>query len=101
MMFKSDQSACAVQFSPFVPGKLAVATSQNFGVVGNGRLVVLQPSQQGLQQVASFDTVDGAHTEPPQLAKAPWPLCALASRPAFEMIANARMMCFLLGARGS
>jgi peroxin-7 len=60
MMFKSDQSACSVHFSPFVPGKLAVATSQNFGVVGNGRLVVLQPSQQGLQRVATYDTVDGA-----------------------------------------
>ena len=59
-MFKADQSAFAVQFSPFVPGKLAVATSQNFGVVGNGRVSVLQAGQQGLQHTASFDTVDGA-----------------------------------------
>ena len=60
MMWRSDQSACSVKFSPFVPGKLAVATSQNFGVVGNGRVCVLQGSQAGLQQVTAFDTVDGA-----------------------------------------
>lgn len=59
-MFKGDQSACAVQFSPFTPGRLAVATSQNFGVVGNGRVSVLQQEQAGLQHVVSFDTADGA-----------------------------------------
>ena len=61
-MYKSDQGAFAVQFSPFVPGKLAVATSQNFGVVGNGRVAILQSNQAGLQHVASFDTADGAST---------------------------------------
>lgn len=59
-MFKADQSACAVQFSPFVPGKLAVATSQNFGVVGNGRLTVIQANQRVLEHIVSFDTADGA-----------------------------------------
>lgn len=58
-MYKSDQGAFAVQFSPFIPGKLAVATSQNFGVVGNGRVSILQASQGGLQHVAAFDTADG------------------------------------------
>jgi peroxin-7 len=58
-MFKSDQSACAVQFSPFVPGRLAVATSQNFGVVGNGRVTIVQQAALGLEPVVSFDTVDG------------------------------------------
>jgi peroxin-7 len=69
MMYKADQSAFAVQFSPFIPGKLAVATSQNFGVVGNGRLSVIQATQAGLDHVVSFDTVDGAsHARMPRRA---------------------------------
>ena len=31
---------CAVASSPFVPGRLAVATAANFGIVGHGRLSV-------------------------------------------------------------
>lgn len=58
-MFKSDQSCCALQFSPFVPGKVAVVTSQNFGVVGNGRVTIIQQTALGLEPVVSFDTVDG------------------------------------------
>ena len=32
----------SVRFSPFEDGRLAVATSQNYGIVGNGRQYVLQ-----------------------------------------------------------
>ena len=32
----------SVRFSPFEEGKLAVATSQNFGIIGNGKQYVLQ-----------------------------------------------------------
>lgn len=39
---KTRFSAFAVKFSPFKDGRLAVATGQNFGVVGNGRLHVFE-----------------------------------------------------------
>ena len=32
----------AVKFSPFLKGRLAVATAQNFGIIGNGRHYALQ-----------------------------------------------------------
>ena len=32
----------SVKFSPFEEDKLAVATSQNFGIIGNGKQYVLQ-----------------------------------------------------------
>ena len=31
----------SVKFSPFEEGKLAVATAQNFGIIGNGKQYVL------------------------------------------------------------
>ena len=41
MSFKTQFQACAVKFSPFEEGKLAVATAQNFGIIGNGKQVRL------------------------------------------------------------
>lgn len=60
MLYQSDQSATAVQFSPFVQGRLALSTAQNFGIVGNGRVTVLQAGQAGFSVVAAYDTADGA-----------------------------------------
>ena len=42
MYYKTDFNGYAVKFSPFHDGRLAVATSQNFGIIGNGRQYVLQ-----------------------------------------------------------
>ncbi|MEW5298498.1 MAG: hypothetical protein WDW36_001613 [Sanguina aurantia] len=57
---KTRFSAFAVKFSPFKDGRLAVATGQNFGVVGNGRLHVFEVAPNGMvQEVAGFDTNDG------------------------------------------
>ena len=42
MRFKTDFNGYAVKFSPFEDGRIAVATSQNFGIIGNGRQYVLQ-----------------------------------------------------------
>lgn len=36
----------SVKFSPFVNGRLAVASAQNFGIIGNGRCSVLEVSLQ-------------------------------------------------------
>lgn len=60
MIFKAEQSCSSVQFSPFLQGRLAVACAQNFGIVGNGKVSVLQANQAGLEHVVSFDTIDGA-----------------------------------------
>jgi peroxin-7 len=38
----------AVKYSPFVNDRLAVATSANFGLVGNGRLYILGLTANGI-----------------------------------------------------
>ncbi|ORY26493.1 WD40-repeat-containing domain protein [Naematelia encephala] len=48
----------AVAFSPFFEDRLAVASGANFGLVGNGRLHILQISPTGLNIVKWFDTQD-------------------------------------------
>jgi peroxin-7 len=40
--FKTTFNGYAAKFSPFVEGRLAVATAQNFGIIGNGRLHILE-----------------------------------------------------------
>ena len=37
MMFKLGFNGYSVKFSPYHEGRLAVATAQNFGIIGNGR----------------------------------------------------------------
>ncbi|KAH3679723.1 hypothetical protein WICMUC_000754 [Wickerhamomyces mucosus] len=53
-------SGYAVKYSPFYDNKLAVATSANYGLVGNGRLYILsiQPNGEIVNDI-SFDTQDG------------------------------------------
>lgn len=43
--FKTTFNGYAAKFSPFVENRLAVATAQNFGIIGNGRLHILEVSQ--------------------------------------------------------
>ena len=38
----------AVKYSPFVNDRLAVATSANFGLVGNGRVYILGLTANGI-----------------------------------------------------
>ncbi len=40
--FRTAFNGYAVKFSPFEEGRIAVATAQNFGIIGNGRQYVLQ-----------------------------------------------------------
>lgn len=49
----------ALAFSPFFDSHLAVSSSANFGLVGNGRLHVLALAPGELRQLKSFDTQDG------------------------------------------
>ncbi len=39
----------AVKYSPFLNDRIAVAASSNFGLVGNGRLLVYELAPGGLQ----------------------------------------------------
>ena len=55
--FKTDFSACAVKFSPFKDNLIAVASSQYFGIVGNGRVVISDFSG---RPFASFSTSNAA-----------------------------------------
>jgi len=70
---------CAVKFSPFQERLLAVSTAQNFGIVGNGRLHILEATPQGSR---------GAWLPPPRAvppgatrASPRSPLAQLAPRP--------------------
>jgi hypothetical protein len=49
--FHTQFQGYSVRFSPFEESRLAVATSQNFGIIGNGRQYVLQVGS-GLGQLA-------------------------------------------------
>lgn len=50
----------ALQYSPFFDNKLAVATAANFGLVGNGRLYILDISANGsVGNPIHWDTQDG------------------------------------------
>ncbi|KAE9591343.1 putative transcription factor WD40-like family [Lupinus albus] len=64
-IFKTPFNGYSVKFSPFYENRLAVATSQNFGILGNGRLHVLDlshdPSLPPITELASYDTADGVY----------------------------------------
>uniref|UniRef100_A0A803P3Z2 Peroxin-7 n=1 Tax=Cannabis sativa TaxID=3483 RepID=A0A803P3Z2_CANSA len=62
--FKTPFNGYSVKFSPFYENRLAVATAQNFGILGNGRLHVLDlsPSPGGpITELAGYDTADGVY----------------------------------------
>lgn len=59
-VFKTPFNGYSVKFSPFYESQLAVATSQNFGILGNGRVHVLQLNPT-ITEIASFDTADGVY----------------------------------------
>ncbi|KAG2487673.1 hypothetical protein HYH03_013674 [Edaphochlamys debaryana] len=55
-------NAYSVKFSPFFEGRIAVATAQNFGIIGNGKQHVFEVTPQGgIVEVAQYDTMDGLY----------------------------------------
>ena len=44
----------SIAWSPFIPNRLAVASSANYGLVGNGRLHVIHLDQSGLRVEKSY-----------------------------------------------
>ena len=62
MRFKTQFNGYSLAFSPFFEGRLAVTTSQNFGIIGNGQQYVLEMAPNGaLVEVARFETADGLY----------------------------------------
>mmetsp|Transcript_12072 Transcript_12072/g.20425 ORF Transcript_12072/g.20425 Transcript_12072/m.20425 type:complete len:316 (-) Transcript_12072:280-1227(-) len=61
MFFKTAYNGYAIEFSPFIENRVAVATAQNFGIIGNGRQYVLEFGPQGVRELLSFDTADGLY----------------------------------------
>ena len=62
MRFKTQFNGYSLAFSPFFEGRLAVTTSQNFGIIGNGQQYVLETAPNGaLVEVARFETADGLY----------------------------------------
>ncbi|KAJ5925950.1 hypothetical protein N7454_007460 [Penicillium verhagenii] len=51
----------AVKYSPFFDSRLAVASSANYGLVGNGRLWILELTADGIQPMKWFPTQDALY----------------------------------------
>jgi len=61
-VYKTPFSGYSVEFSPFEENKLAVASAQHFGIVGNGKLHILDILENGsICEVACFDSRDGLY----------------------------------------
>ncbi|PPD77511.1 hypothetical protein GOBAR_DD25575 [Gossypium barbadense] len=58
--FKTPFNGYSVRFSPFYESRLAVATAQNFGILGNGRVHVidLSPNAPIINELIAYDTAD-------------------------------------------
>ena len=57
--FRTDFMGYAIEWNPLLEGKLAVATAQHFGVVGQGKQLVLDYRHGMLTKVAEIETKDG------------------------------------------
>lgn len=44
----------AVKYSPFFDNRIAVAASANYGLVGNGRLYILELTPNGIQALKRY-----------------------------------------------
>jgi len=62
VFFKTtDFSGYAVEWSPFERSIIAVAAAQHYGIVGNGRLYILDVGDRDVIVVNQFDTRDGLY----------------------------------------
>ncbi|PRP84768.1 WD40 repeat-containing protein [Planoprotostelium fungivorum] len=62
-IFKTNFGGFATRFSPFDENRIAVATSQHYGIVGNGKLHILEIVEGGrmLREITSFMSKDGLY----------------------------------------
>eukprot|EP00013_Stygamoeba_regulata_P001124 CAMPEP_0177635538 /NCGR_PEP_ID=MMETSP0447-20121125/3957_1 /TAXON_ID=0 /ORGANISM="Stygamoeba regulata, Strain BSH-02190019" /LENGTH=321 /DNA_ID=CAMNT_0019137337 /DNA_START=29 /DNA_END=990 /DNA_ORIENTATION=+ len=59
---RTKHQCSALRFCPFpqeTGSRVALATSQHFGIVGNGELLIVDVNALGVSPVASFDTLEG------------------------------------------
>ena len=56
LSYKSDFQGYACKFSPFVPDIVACGVSQYYGIIGNGKLIVLKKNQNSMAEIKKFDT---------------------------------------------
>ena len=75
-----------VEWSPFDANRLAVATAQNFGIVGQGKQYVLQMQHGLLVPTAVFDTAVSGQRQSAEPLPAPLPT-ELELRAAVPMLA--------------
>ncbi len=61
VFFKTPFNGYAVEFSPFDETKLACATAQHFGIVGNGKQHIFDVKPKEMFEIRSFDTKDGLY----------------------------------------
>lgn len=62
MRFQTPFNGYSVKFNPYDGSRVAVATAQNFGIIGNGIQHVLSVSGNGtVTEAASFETRDGLY----------------------------------------
>eukprot|EP01121_Diplochlamys_sp_Union-15-3_P020474 TRINITY_DN7998_c0_g3_i1.p1 TRINITY_DN7998_c0_g3~~TRINITY_DN7998_c0_g3_i1.p1 ORF type:complete len:142 (-),score=17.96 TRINITY_DN7998_c0_g3_i1:58-483(-) len=65
LYFQTAFHGYQVRFSPFEETLLACATAQNFGIVGNGKIhileVVTEGPKVGVRELCSYDTNDGLY----------------------------------------
>jgi peroxin-7 len=47
----------AVKYSPFFDNRIAVAASANYGLVGNGRLYILELTPHGIQPLKRYYSI--------------------------------------------
>jgi len=60
--FKTDaMNGYAVKYSPFFDNRVAVASSANYGLLGNGRLYVCRLGPNGIVAEQTFDTQDALY----------------------------------------
>lgn len=52
----------AVKYSPFYNSRIAVGASANYGLVGNGRLYILELTAQGIRAEKWYDSVQFLYT---------------------------------------
>ena len=67
VFIKTPFNGFSVKFSPYNPNRIAVATAQNFGIIGNGRQEVFDITPNGLVPIASFDTGESQDAARPAL----------------------------------
>jgi hypothetical protein len=57
----------AVKYSPFYDNRIAVASAANFGLVGNGRLYILELTANGIQPLKQYYTTPPILHNPPNI----------------------------------